>query len=244
MRLFGDLDVFPDFHSGSGIDNGDFTLVITTGTPALEIGLRAKTRYPTQLNPDDELPTEGLVGNGVYAFPAGNHTNGNQLWAFEWSVNTDRDDTTDIPTVVPEDYTYELGMDQDPSNATDFGRFDPITPTAMVPRYDHSFFFNSVVLDSGDEICGGVSTNPPNPSRYVQCLRTKNVVQQSWQYAFFSPLLPDFDPTANGNYVIYFRVLAVDPVCGKKYVVAENYIEVLVGTGQPLTSPPVLPDPL
>lgn len=232
--LLSQRDVTPDTTFGSGNSNGAFTIVRKDN---IEIGIRAKTRYPSPKNPSDEAAGDGLVASSnVYLFPAGAHTNGNERWAFDWHINTNwQGATSDVK--YPNEYTYEIGFDGDPSPDTSFARFDPIT-RKLLPA-DHSFDDNDGTGDSGEACTGSIFA-------YKDCLATKNVVQQSWQYAFF-PLLPRlhwFDPTKDGNYVIYLRVLAVDPACYKKYVVAETYIQVVVGGASALTEPPVLPKPL
>lgn len=232
--LFDQRDVTPDITFGSGNANGDFTIVRKGN---IEIGIRGKTRYPTPKNPDGEASGQGLIAENIYSFPAGaDASNGRQLWGFDWHINTNWQGALDN-VKFPDEYTYEIGFDGDPSPETSFARFDPITPG--LGGFDHSFDDNDGTGNSG-ETCTG------NKREYKNCLATKNVVQQSWQYAYFRllPKLIFFDPAKDGNYVIYLRVLDVDPVCGKKYIVAENYIQVIVGGASALAEPPVLPKPL
>jgi hypothetical protein len=237
-RLF-DENIKPDFTAGTGVANGAFTVVRTSN---IEIGLRAKTRYPTPKNPTDEAAGQGQISPaaGRYAFPAGTYNDDGtlrQLWAFDWSVNTDITDLDQSPTFVPKDYTYELGVDDDPTADTSFDRYDPISHFP----FNNEFDFNNGMGDSG-------FTCDTSLFDYAACLRINNVVQNTGQYSFIQNIpgfLKSFNPNFDGNYVIYFRVLAKDPTCGKKYVVAETYIEVLIGdTAAPLATKPVLPKPL
>jgi len=125
-----DEDVTPDVIFGSGNDNGAFT---TDRRNGIEIGLRGKVRFDVPLN------VFNSGGDGTYSFDAGYATTGfwwdqpstsTPLWNFEWTVNTDFDDTSGL---VLNDLTYELGLDFDPSLGTNFLQFDLITRVSSFP---------------------------------------------------------------------------------------------------------------
>lgn len=142
--LLYDQDVTPDAIFGSGNANGGFTVDRQAG---IELGLRGKVRYVGGV-PANIFNSNG---DGTYTFNPGTGGGpaGNSEWAFEWSVNTDFDDTTGY-TVG--DLTYEIGMDNDPGMGTDYLVFDPIsigtvipytTPLGPIPYWDHSMGDNT-----------------------------------------------------------------------------------------------------
>jgi hypothetical protein len=157
------------------------------------------------------------------------------VWNFDWSINVNKAGTCNKKL---DNYCYELGMDADPSAATDFTVFDPINPTAGIPFADHAFGDNT----STELTRFKVPTNctPPSdpaeavkglflPACYKGALSAYNVAQNSWNYEFFNnpgTSLSNFDPTVPGSYIVYIRVID----CSVKSVVAETFIEVLVGT--------------
>ncbi len=210
---------------GSGNDNGAFT---THRRKGVEVALRVKKRFPTPAN------TFFSNGDGTYSVPKGFACPGfsfapncfaTPFWSFEWSVNVDYDGSTNKHL---SDYTYELGMDSDPGRRTKFTRFDPITPLPpVVPLFDHAIGNNS-------------STNPgstaDNPTTYQTLLDDNNVAQNSWNYEFFNNLgtsLAAFDPDVDGNYIIYLRVMKKQGY-GKRKIVAQSFIQVLVGNASPV----------
>lgn len=209
-----DEDVTPDVIFGSGNDNGAFTTDCRNG---IEIGLRGKVRFDVPLN------VFNSGGDGTYSFDAGYATTGfwwdqpstsTPLWNFEWTVNTDFDDTSGL---VLNDLTYELGLDFDPSLGTNFLQFDLITPSVFVPVFDHSIGDNSTT-DATDSIAS-------DATNYSTLLSANNVAQNSWNYEFFDNSPFDiFDPTVVGTYAIY--LLAKD---ANGNVVAKSDIQILVG---------------
>ena len=102
-----DQFVTPDIIFGDGNVNGSFT---TDRRDGIEIGLRAK------------IPFVGLInsnGDGTYSYTLleTEHSSlptkcgGLKCWNFDWTVNTDFDDSSGL---LLDDLTYELGMDGDP----------------------------------------------------------------------------------------------------------------------------------
>ncbi len=221
-----DQDATPDVIFGTGNENGGFT---TDRRNGVEVALRVKRRFPA---PMEEYFSNG---NGTYSPPIGDACPGygfapfplclaTPFWSFDWSVNVNFDESTSKHI---SDYTYELGMDADPSRRTKFTRFDPITPTLPDPASDHEFGDNSS-MDSGMQATDVAS--------YLMLLDTKNVAQNSWNYEFFNEQgtsLTAFDPSVDGNYIIYLRVLKKKG-WGKRRIVAQSVIQVLVGNGQPV----------
>lgn len=228
-----DQDVTPDIVFGSGNANGAFT---TNRSDGVEIGLRGKVRFP--IPPSNTFLSNG---DGTYGpFDAGDACPGygfagppfdcltTPFWNFEWSVNTDYDMSTGRKLG---DLIYELGVDADPGPGTDFTIFDPITPSLAVPAFDHGMFPIANTVDLGNQ-----ATWP----LYPPLLAANWVAQNSWNIEFFNnpgTSLDSFDPTNNGNYIIFLR--AIDPATGK--VVACSVIQVLVGTGQPVPGKIKLP---
>ena len=118
-----------------------------------------------------------------------------------------------------DDLTYELGMDSDPGLGTNFLKFDAVTPSVIVPFWDHSIGNNSTANGDG--------TEAGNAATYVTLLAGNNVLQQSWAYSFFSPFPPinTYNPNVPGVYTVYF--LAKN---AKGHVVARSEIQVLIET--------------
>jgi hypothetical protein len=105
---------------GDGNGNAGFT---TSRANGVEVGLHAKQRFPTPAN------NFFSNGDGTYSVPKGYACPGygfapncfaTPFRSFEWSVNVNFGFTG----AVLADYTYELGMDADPSDETDFTIFD------------------------------------------------------------------------------------------------------------------------
>ncbi len=182
-------DVTPDVIFGSGNSNGSFTTVRKDG---VELGLRAKIPFVGTINSN---------GDGTYSYSLadtdlepGGATLEPRRWNFDWTVNTDWDGSSGL---VLDDLTYELGMDAHQGLARSDLTFDPITPTVDVPFYDHSIGDNSTANGAGVEAV--------DASTYSALLASKNVLQQSWRYSFFSTKSPmdTYDPDESGSYDVY-----------------------------------------
>jgi hypothetical protein len=222
-KLEFDQLVTPDIIFGSGNNN----LYFTTGrSKGVEVGLRAKLRFPK-----DDLTDYGN-SDGTYSFPAidacpgfsWNPTcNTTPIWSFDWSVNTNYDDSTGS---VLSDFFYELGMDSDPSKKTNYTVFDNISPSLIAPAWDHSTG-NNTTTSSNDNVAGTAAAYQVN-------IAVDNVAQNSWNYEFYNTLgtsLEFFDPTEPGEYTIYLKVLeqkGKGKRKGKRKVVAESKIVVLI----------------
>lgn len=189
-------DVNPDVIFGSGNANGSFT--VDTGS-GVELGLRAKVRYNSSGSPEN---TFNWDGTDTYTF---NPNNGNPaanraMWNFEWSVNTDVEDTTGNNL---NDFTYELSLfkvNADGTNIADALTFDPINATYA----DHAI---------GDNTTGnGDGVSAADATAYASMISSKNVAQNSWNYGFFNGsgfgVLEGIDPSAVGSYII--RLTAFD----------------------------------
>ena len=207
---------------GAGNLNGSFT---TDRRNGIEIGLRGKLRFNAANLPENTFNSNS---NGTYNFAPGNvlgfgfdpPPNNTPEWSFEWSVNTDFDGTSGLKL---DDLTYEIGLDFDPGPGTSFLIFDNITPDPpSVPFYDHA------IGDNGTANGGGDSAG--DAAAYLNLLADNNVAQNSWNYEFFDdPPFDGFDPTVDGNYIIFLLARNLD---GE--VVARVQIQILVGDAEPL----------
>jgi hypothetical protein len=203
-----DQNVTPDTIYGSGNTNGSFT---TDRADGIELGLRATVPFVGAHNSN---------GDGSYSFSLAEIVA--LGWNFEFTINTDFDTSSGL---FPDDLTYELGMDGDPGLGTDFLTFDPIF---VAPLLDHSFGDNSTANDAGAE-AGDAGT-------YTTYLATLNVVQQSWNFAFFPfPPLDTYVHTVPGTYSVYLlaKLGGIE--------VARVEIQVLVGGAPPAVQPAVDP---
>ena len=222
-----DQNATPNVIFGSDVTNGSFT---TDRRKGVEVALRAKQRFPA-------ANVFNSNGDGTYSMEIGNpcpegfspppFCEATPVWSFEWSVNADFDDSTGKSI---SDYTYELGMDSDPGPRTKFTRFDPITPLPpAIPFFDHAIGDNSTPESGG--------TVAASPDQYQGFIENNNVAQNSWNYEFFNNLgtrLAAFDPNVDGNYIIYLRVIKNKGKFGKSKIVAQSFIQVLVGNAQPV----------
>lgn len=217
-----DQDIDPDVIFGSGNANGawttNFSTTLDTATATtIQLGLRAKLRFDAANSPQNYFSSNG---DGTYSFTAISALGGfgwapgdpippsaaiTPIWNFEWSVNTG----LSTPGASLDSYTYELGIDFDPSAATDFLKFDPII-VAAGQKGDHA------IGDNTTPNGGGVSAKFPGYSAptfdaegkieyyYEWLLEQNSVAQNSWNMVFFKDYSPKvFDPTVPGIYTIY-----------------------------------------
>ena len=213
-----DQNITPDVIFGDGNINGAFT---ADRRNDIEIALRGKLRFDSSGQPQDIFNSNG---DGTYSFNPGavpGQTDPNTAeWSFDWGVNTNFNAASG-PNL--DAYTYEIGMDGDPSPATDFLVFDPITPTSASPIFDHAIGTNS----TGN----GAGVQAANPTDYANLIGSNNVAQNSWRYDFFNdgPFaegpLGNFDPAEEGTYTVY--ILARD---AEDVVVARSQIQFLIGS--------------
>jgi PEP-CTERM motif len=202
-----DQNVTNNVITGTGINNGGFT-VNTVGD--VEIGLRARERYP---NPNQNTNSNG---DGTY-----NHATGGYFSNFDWSINTG--------SVNISQYTYLIGIDYNPGFGTSFNTFDMINGVNPNPAagglalWDHSFGTNATAQSAGVEATG--ATLAVALADYNLLESSNNLVQNSWNLAFFSGGPFAYDPNANGNYSIFLEVYRAGTLVGR------TDIEVIVGTG-------------
>ena len=192
QALIFDANITPDIIFGSGNTNGGFTVDRNAG---VELGLRAKIPFTGVLNSN---------GDGTYSYSFADENGaipftGAPAWNFDWTVNTSLDGST---TNNINAFTYRLDIDFDPSSATNFFSFDPITPTTSVPFFDHSIGTNSTANGAGTEAGGPLDPNPT--TTYANLIANNNVLQQSWRQAFFDAPVSSFtyDPLVAGTYDI------------------------------------------
>jgi hypothetical protein len=116
-ETYGSLNVPPGVYFGAGNPNGNFNIDTENG---LELGLRAKNRTPV-----GPVLIDGSTG--VYSVPAGFCTSGcgspKAKWNYEFSIHTTGGPTG--PTLA--NYVFRLGVDHDPSAATNFTFIDPLS---------------------------------------------------------------------------------------------------------------------
>lgn len=197
---------------GTGNSNGGFTVDrVNVNGNDIELGLRAKVRYPT---PSD-APVTGvrIINNETYGyFDATGHGLGNTLasWNVDWSINSG--------TANLNAYKYTFQLDYDPGLGTSFQpayfETDPINLT-LLPFLDHSFGTNSTGA--------GLGTEATDSATYASLVASNNLVQNSLNFGFFNS---SFDPTADGHYAV--QLTAFDD---QGTQLAQSTIYVLVGNG-------------
>ncbi len=211
----GAANVTPSVIFGSGNANGDFTVDQQNG---IEIGLRAKQRYPAaNVFNYDGVDTYTFEAGRASDTPSGAGQNASRpLWNFEWSINTNFDGTTGNNL---DDHFYLLLVNFTPTGGTAGGAFalDPIN----VPYADHALGTN--LTTSATKVIAG------SDSEYATLISQNNVAQNSWSMHWFDPF---FDPLATGVYNI--RLLA----SGASGILADTSINVAI-TAVPL--PAALP---
>ena len=190
MPLFGTIvqntNVTSNVIFGTGNINGGFTVDQANG---IELGLRAKTRFPFALN---DFTNDGA---GNFYFPAGNFGPGgtSSSWNFDFSINSDYL----TGNVKLNAYTYKLELDTNASMATTFNNVgDPINQTCT----DDAFGNNSTANGAGAFVgnCG----QPGSAATYASLIGSNNVGQNSSRFKFFPGLMPAFDPAMPGIYTI------------------------------------------
>ena len=212
-----DQNVTPDVIFGSGNANGSFTVEQADG---VELGLRVKLRHNAAGLPENTFNSNG---DGTYSFAAGvapTQAFPTAVWSFEWSINSDYLGTSSDNLA---DFTYELGLDTDPSLGVDYSVvFDPINganPGAGgLVIWDHAMGDNTTgngggtkyVVSDIDYLLNGISAN--------------NVAQNSWKAHWFFG--PTFDPTVDATYNIYLAAFR-----GLGDEVARTEIQIIVGSG-------------
>ncbi len=181
-----DQNVTGNVIMGSGIGNGAWT-VNQNSTAGVELGLRAKTRYPSPL-----APVGNPTGN-TYDFPAGNPGGsiaGRALWNFEWSINSSFNNSGGNLNSL----TYLLLIDGDPGAGQSWLSFDPVNQ----PFSDNSIGNNTTAQGAGVQATTAL--------QYGGLIGANNLAQNSWNmgFGFISGNLPlgftPFNPNVNGTY--------------------------------------------
>jgi hypothetical protein len=216
-----DQDVTPDAIFGSGNANGGFT---TDRANGVEVGLRGKLRHNAVGAPENTFNSNG---DGTYSFDAGvapTQAFPTAVWSFEWSINTDFDDST---TLDLDDLTYTLALDSDPSQGVTLILFDPINdinPGNGLVFWDHSI---------GDNSTGnGGGTEAADATDYANLIANNNVAQNSWKPHWF---IAPFDPTVDATYTFSLSAFQGDTL------LASTSIDIIVGAGgAPVPEPATL----
>ncbi len=211
-------DITPNIIFGSGNTNGYFTRDRNNG---VELGLRAKIPYVGTLN-------SGGDGTYNYSFVeqnAATSDTGAPAWNFEWTVNSDWGGSSGLEL---NKLTYILGMDSDPSTATNFFVFDPVN----VFNADHGIGDNTTANGAGDDDL------PRTAAQYATLIASNNVAQNSWRYVFFAtvPQFASYNPNVAGTYDVYLKAFDNgDPV-------ASTNIQVLIAGGgtAPVPEPSII----
>lgn len=198
---------------GSGITNGSFT---TDRSNGVEIGLRGKLRHNAAGAAENTFNSNG---DGTYSFSAGvapTQASPTAVWSFEWSINSNFDGSTGKNL---NGYTYQLGLDTDISQGTNYSViFDLINaanPGQADGHWDHAMGTNATAQSAG------IKAN--NIGAYDTNKAANNLAQNSWKPHWY---MPGFDPTANATYNIYLA--AFD---GAGAQVARSDIQIIVGRG-------------
>jgi hypothetical protein len=210
--LLYDQNLTSDILYGSGNVNEKFTVNRANG---VELGLRGKVRFPVP------LAVYNSSGNGTYSFPTnavgayGGPGGNNPSWHFEWSINTNYNGTTGLNL---DDLTYQLRIDTDRYNTTNFYTFDPIN----LATADHGIGTNSTLNGTGDD------DNPRTAPQYALKIANNNVAQNSWRTTFFP--VP-FNPSVGGLYTFQLEAFQGSTSLGL------TSIDVFVGAGPPAPEP-------
>jgi hypothetical protein len=235
-----DADATPNAIFGGGNTNGFYTCSRNEG---IEVCLRAKQRFPAT-NPNGVWSNE----DGTYTVTAGSacpgfsfapFCNGTPKWSFEWSINTDYDDSEPTGNKIS-DFDYELGLgcdsksdsagssssDSSGAEQSDFTTLFPFKTPVSNPLWDHSF---------GDNGTGqGLGVQASSPGDFQTKTDDFNVAQNSWNYEFFNnagTCLWTFDPAVETTYKIYLQVKD-----GSGKVLVRTTIDIITDLDQPLES--------
>ncbi len=199
-----DQNVTSNVIFGSGNDNGAFTVDRNNG---IELGLRGKLRHDAGGSAANIFNSNG---DGTYSFNAGvapTQSSPVAEWSFEWSINSNFDGSgSDLNA-----FSYALGVDQDPSAATNFNISDPIN----VAQADHAIGTNLTLAGAG--------TSANDPTAYASLIGNNNLAQNSWKAHWFIDTL---DPTLDGAYDFYLTAFN-----GQGNVLAHTQMQIIVGTG-------------
>ena len=209
-----DQDVTPNVIFGTGNGNGFFT-VERNSSAKVEVGLRAKIPFKSLYNSQ---------GDGTYVFTLAetdydDDPNTPNRWNVEFSINTDYLDLTSSGNNL-DDFLYEVGIDQDPSEGVNFTTSDPIKGQ-LAAFAGHSMGNNSTPQSGGVE---------PSFLDYTSSLPNYNVIQNSIGYTY-----QGYDPAIDATYDIYLLIKS------GATILAKAEIQVIIGAGgAPINSAPVI----
>ncbi|PQO36604.1 PEP-CTERM sorting domain-containing protein [Blastopirellula marina] len=203
-----------DVFFGNGNSNGNFTVSQKAG---VEIGLRAKVRYPSPLDDDQSNLLGYDIDQGVYyiAEPAVAPRLDRASWNVDWSVNSDYAETTNN---MLSNFTYNLSVVYDPlstGGTAGIAGYDPLQAGNDNSYGDNTTDENSDVMIGS----GGTITDIHN---------TYTVAQNSTNITFSEIGLSNL---YGGLYTFVFTVSDTNGV------VASDQIEVYVGVNPPAAVP-------
>jgi hypothetical protein len=216
---------------GDGNENEAFTVTTTeAGGTTIEIGLRGKLRFDENGAPQSVYNWDGT---DTYSFNPSSSTPGfgfttgaDPTWNFDWSVNVDQAGTSGAAL---DDFTYRFEWDTDPSAGETFVSYEPINVLCA----DHATGTNGSTNATANVVpisdCRNAATAANAEAEYQSNIAIDNVAQNSWSYAFFQPLLADFDPTDAGIYTIKLSVFANSQ---SDVALASNSIKIAVSNGE------------
>jgi len=214
----------------NALTNGGFT---TDRRNGVEIALRTRQN---SLRVPHELPASNVFhdnNDGIYwwqhaecednIIPCASST---PQWNVDFSIQTSN-------TKMLSDYCWEMGIDTDPSEGTDFVTLDPMNPSDMFPVFNHSFAnTNDVLVKSIDD---GTCTTPESCKDYYQLLaKSSSLAQNTWNLGEMFGSVVDLDFTQDGNYIVYLRAKECGSTFTSSTIVAESFIQILVGSKYPV----------
>ncbi|RCS45427.1 PEP-CTERM sorting domain-containing protein [Bremerella cremea] len=207
---------------GSGNSNANFTVSQDNG---VEIGMRAKVRYPVPSNDDQSAMLGYDVDKGVYYFANTDNGSGRASWNLDWSVNSDFAGTTGN---VLSDFAYNLTFLFDPQTGS---TPSPSNINPVSNYYNDNSYGNNTTTSANDVQPGPLFMGfIPTPEYAVVLNNTYNVTQNSTNVGF-SGVFPGLDVTAAGVYTIIFSVTDCSGL------VASNQIQVYSGVEPPAAAP-------
>lgn len=211
--------ITPGIIWGEGNINQGFTTSIVDG---LELGLRAKKRYPS---PNDSIGV-GIIqdAQGNYLFDSTGTTipANRSIWSFDWSINSDINNGINPLTT----YSYIIGVDYDPSPLTNLMTYNPLSSTSTGYYLGNN---DSWINTDGDKSSAvNVADFIPAADSLLagSLMENSNIAQNSVNMGF----LPGA-PLGSGQYVITLSAFS-----DSNDLVASTSIDVFVDT-TPVNAP-------
>lgn len=202
LQLF-DQDVTPDILYGSGNSNGSFVRSVSNN---VEVGLRIKDRF---------VGDNHSNGDGTYSPDVGffSGDSGPAIWNYDFAINLNQDGG-DSPRLFDE-VSIELQIDLDPSPATSYLSFNPLSVWT-----DNAYGDNTTANGDGDD-SADTNANLGSSSNFYITQNSQNI---GWLFNTLGDTL--FDVTQNGTYD--FRLIVSDL---NNNVLAQTAMQVQAGTG-------------